>query len=284
MGTNEQFDTPPETALTRDSLESAILQTARTQPPNLDTQRPEIKQRIAEIVEVMMELGRTSESSKHPPVYADTDIVWVIAGPGSFSRIAPFRDKEDRYAHLSWTRKMDRARFRTGAAIVRQVTALRTGKKTSEVTDWDIIENGPVLVYTCTPSEANDLRIVYRELSNQNKLVPVEKLQIFDTVKNPDGTRRDSYDTYDGVESLEIGGQSPRRVVLVTHAPHLARVLYALDKFPEKLPPDNILQAYPLRPPKAGGLEYAVMEARGILAGIYKTGKTAEKFHPYTLK
>lgn len=278
----EQLGASCEIAFTKASLESAILHTASTQPPNLNTQKPEIKQKASEITGLMVELEKAAESPSHPTIYADTDVVWIIAGPGSFSKTPPFKDKEDRYIHLSWTRKMDRARLRTSAAIVRAVTALRTGKKSSEVTDQDIIDHGPVLAYTCTPSEGDDLRRVYSQFPSQYKLVPAQKLKIFDSIKSPDGTGRDSYDTYDGVESLEVD-QSTRRIVLVTHASHLARVLYALGKFPSKLPQDTILQAYPLRTPKEGVLEYAAMEARGILAGIYRTGKTAERPYPFQL-
>lgn len=262
-------------------LAERIIETAKSGPPHIDSKDnpDDVKKTVSEIVDLMLDLQKTAEETPHQKIHQDIDVVWEITGPGSFS--STFPDKPDRYQHLEWTRRMDRKRLRTSFTIVRAVTALRAKKSLSEITNEDIRQYGPFLVYTSTPSEGNLLREVYKKHTEDYKLTPAEKLIICDKVKNPDGSLRDSYDTVDGVKSFEVPKETARRIVLVSHAQHLARVLYILGNYRDKIPEGTVLQVYPITAPRKGEFEYAVMEARGILAGIYKTKKAANKPYPY---
>ncbi len=272
----------PSSEMNKIILKEEIIKTTKSQPPNLDAvNNPQMKEVISDAVDLMLKLQEIASAPHHPKIHADTDVVLLMTGPGHFSK--KFPDKDDRYKDLEWTRKMDRFRLRTSAAIVREITAKRLNKPASQLTDQDIIENGPFLVYAGTPAEGKHLREVYKIHKEDYKLIPLEKLIICDKVKNSDGSFRDAVDTVDGVESFEVPqGINPRRIVLVSHVQHLTRILYILGNYQDKIK-GAVLQPYPIKAPKRGEFEYGIMEVRGILAGIYKTGKSANKPYPTVL-
>lgn len=154
----------------------------------------------------------------------------------------------------------------------------------TKLTRDDFLEYGPILIYTGTPSQNENLSIALSELSDKYKFPPKEKVHLIGKVKNKDGTFRDSYNTADAVESLSFPeGLIPRRIVVVSNAEHLVRVLHILGKFHESIPQNAIIQPYPLATPKEGRLLYAEMEVRGTLAAIYGYNSATPQTYPYQI-
>lgn len=284
MSEGENITLPQEMRLVPENgelLKQTILSTYRQQPNNaVGIPDEQLQQTTTEIVRTMLYLQEAATKRPHPKIREDTDVVWEITGPGSLTK--DFGDKQDRYRDKPWSRKMDRVRLRVSTLIVREVTAQRTGKSTREVTNEDILRYGPDLIYTGTPDESRHLREFYRIHGEDYNLPPGEKVLTFDRVENPDGTMRDSYNTTDGILSLKFPeNKMPRRIVVVSHAQHLTRILYILQKYKEKIPNSTILQVYPIAAPRSGEFDYAVMEGRGTLAYAYDLSSAATTPHKY---
>ena len=56
-----------------------------------------------------------------------------------------------------------------------------------------------------------------------------------------------------------------------------------LGKFSDRIPANTVLRVYPVSTPPKGKDEYAIMEARGTLAGIYRDNTASPVPHPYKL-
>jgi hypothetical protein len=84
-----------------------------------------------------------------------------------------------------------------------------------------------------------------------------------------DGTEYPIYNTVDQVKGLRFP-LHPRRVAIVSHAPHLVRVFFTLDYFKDRIPKGTTVQAFPIKTPIGGELKYPEMEIRAILAYTYK--------------
>ena len=265
-------------------LRELILSTAKEQIPGLDQINPEEVEAVTDnALKMVNEFEKAARGNPHPKIWEDTDVVWDIPAAGIFSNeLQKLPEWQDRYRHLNWSRKMERARVRTSSAIVRQVTSLRVQKKPEQLTQEDIISNGPTLIYSGTPNQQENLRIAMAELANKYKFPPREKVLIVKGVKNTDGTYRDVNNTVDDVQALVLpDGLIPRRIVVVSHAQHLVRILHILGKFHEALPPSTIIQPYPLLVPKEGREKYTEMEIRGTLAAIYGSHLATNQPYPY---
>lgn len=251
------------------TLKEIILTTGREQIPQLNQANPEEVNSVVEnALKMADEFSVLAGEHPHPRIYEDTDIVWVVPGPGVFSKeVTPL---SDRYMHLPWSRKMDRVRIRTASAIFRQVTSLRGYP--------------PVLIYTGTPDQNENFRAVLSKLSDKYKLPPEEKVHLIGEIKNPDGSFRDSYNSIDAVESLSFPeGITPRRMVIVSSEAHLVRILHILGKFHHSLPETTIVQPYPVSTPEEGRLLYTEMEVRGTLAAIYGSNSATPQPYPYQI-
>lgn len=78
-------------------------------------------------------------------------------------------------------------------------------------------------------------------------------------------------------------GLTPRRIAVVSHAPHLVKVLHMMGKFKDRIPENKIIQPFPLPTPVRGVREYAQMELQGTLAAIYKLNTASATPHRYQL-
>lgn len=266
------------------SMEEEAIITAGKQIPQLQEADPgQVRAIVKNALGMMAQFETIARSRKighHQPVHLETDIVWVLPGPGMYDKR---RDPEiqDRYIHLPWTRRLNWTRIITGAALVRQTTAARTGKPVSEITLEDIKEHGPYFVYPSTPLEAKHLEHV---LERPTTKIPREKVFIYTDVKVPDGTSRDIVNTADQLEGLRFPDNIiPREIMLVTTSTHMVRTLHMLGKFSNLIPDSTNLRAWPTRTPPDGRMVYPVMETRGILAGIYKDHTASPTPHSYTL-
>lgn len=189
--------------------------------------------------EVRHEIEYLLHHNQHPPIHPDTDAVWVFSGPGTFYK--PIEEHEQNF-----TRWMDRYRILYGLNIVKQVTAKKVNKKPEEVTKDDIAHYGPVFIYNGKPEENHDLR---KALAHELSILPEEKVLIIDRVKT-EGNIQEIETTIDQVKSFPrelIGKQITSRVAIVSHAPHITRILRYLDEI--KLFPESIkVEVFSLTP------------------------------------
>jgi hypothetical protein len=71
-----------------------------------------------------------------------------------------------------------------------------------------------------------------------------------------------------------------KQVAIVTHAPHMDRVLHIMQSHPY-LPDGSIPYVAPLPTPEAGRREFSNMEVRGMLFYVYLQQDASEEPHPY---
>ena len=210
-------------------------------------------------------------------IYTDTDIVWVISAPGNYSQSGefPLNKGEDRY-QTDWSKEMYRHRLRVGCSLVYEITARRLGKDIREVTKEDVKNHGPWLLYNPAPEDKEQFETVLGQASVR---IPPEKTFVYCYVKEDDGSESPMHNTSDQVRSLHFPeGVDPRRVLVVSHAPHLARISYIMDKYLN--PNERVFQAFPIKTPK-GGEEYKKMEIEAILRYHYDFGKAGNKPYPF---
>ena len=188
-----------------ESMEKEAIETAKQQIPQVAEANPEEVRAIVKRAMTMTdELEVTARSHKsHASEY--TDIVLVLPGPGMYdSKLDP--EIQDRYIDLPWSRNLNWARILTGAAFVRQVTAARLNKRTSDITKEDVQKHGPLFIYPSTSLEAEHLEHV---LARPTTKIPREKVFMYTDVHLPDGTIQPIVNTADQVNSLRFPPDTP---------------------------------------------------------------------------
>ncbi len=262
-------------------LEGQILKLSSEETPEVNSANPgEVRllmDKAIEVTTVLEEAARQRPKNIHP----DTDVVWVLSAPGSYSsdfgesagKIIDGDKHKAQYQVFPWVKEMYRHRVRVGVALVHEITAKRIGKLVQEITQEDIKKHGPWFVYNPQPEEEEQIRQV---LADPALKIPPEKVFIFSNVIQADGTTSPIYNTVDQVKGLRFP-LHPRRVAVVSHAPHLARFLFILDHFKDKIASDTKVQAFPIKSPAGGELKYPEMEIRAILAYKYKYGVAGKK-------
>lgn len=249
-------------------LRESVLGAARIDTPQLKDIDP---QEVDAILDRDLAMLQEFEGAAlpHPQIHPDTDVVFIVPGPGEYSlNFPPYEEKPDRYRHLPWARGMDRARVRAGVVLVSEITARRLGKKAREVTPGDILKHGPWLHYATTHWENEHIKgVLFQSLVK----VPPEKVVMYEEIVGRDGKTRPIVNTADQLEGLRFPeGVIPRRIAVVTHAPHMVRIMHMMEKYKESIPGGTIVQPFPLPTPVRGVHEYAKMELQGTLAAIYK--------------
>lgn len=262
-------------------LKDLIWFSAVAESPQLEeVDRVEIKAVLDKCITMLQDFGVAVRL--RPRIYPETDFVCVISGPGAYTtNLPPYEDKPDKYQHFTWSRNMDRARIKTGLALVRQITALRLNKSSSQVTLNDIKKHGPWFHYGATRWEVNHLKAV---LSQPSLMMPQEKVFSYWEIEEVAGEKREIANTADQMSGLRFPEKVvPRRIILVSHPPHLVRLLHILGKYASRIPQGAIVQPYPTSGPKHGREEFSLMELRGTLAAIYKLGIATPLPYPYNL-
>ena len=255
-------------------LEDQILKLSSEETPEVNSANPQevrlLMDKAIEVTTVLEEAARQRPKNIHP----DTDVVWVLSAPGSYSsdfqepggKVRPGDKHKAQYQVFPWVKEMYRHRVHTGVALVHEITAKRIGKPVQEITQEDIRKHGPWFVYNPQPEEEEQIREV---LADPVHKIPSEKVFIFSSVIQADGTEYPIYNTVDQVKGLRFP-LHPRRVAIVSHAPHLVRVFFTLDYFKDRIPKGTTVQAFPIKTPIGGELKYPEMEIRAILAYTYK--------------
>lgn len=262
--------TPSEVELAQ--IKNHVLETAPRDVPEILLETPEERGRL---VDNMLQLYSDFESERLMRIVdPDTEVVVVLSGPGSVSKSLS-GDKNDRYDHLEWSRKMDRARVRMGAHLVHEITAKRLGLETSEVTHDDIIAHGPYLHYAGTEWENEQLK---KAIAEGVINVPIKKLFTYDSITDPSGNTRPIRNTVDQIAGLRLP-EKIKKIALVDHSAHLVRVLHIMGMYHDRLSGVDV-QPFPIKAPSGGSAEYAEMELRGTLAYIYKYGQASTEPYP----
>lgn len=189
--------------------------------------------------EVRHEIEYLMRHNQHPPIHPDTDAVWVFSGPGTF--LKALENGEQNY-----TRWMDRYRILYGLNILKEVTAKKLSNSPKEITKKDLEEFGPLFIYNGNKHENNDLRTA---LDHELNIIPKEKMIIIDRVESEDKIQSIE-NTLDQIKSFPkdiIGKQIKSRIAIVSHAPHIARILRYFQEF--KLFPESItVEVFSLTP------------------------------------
>lgn len=278
---NTNRPTWPLSEENRSYLESEILKLSSEETPQIKSANPkEVRSLIDKAIEIITKLEEVAKN-RHKSIRPDTDVVWVLSAPGSYSSdfqepgwVVRQGDKHKaQYLVSPWVKGMYRHRVRTGIALVHEITAKRIGKPVHEITQEDIRRNGPWFVYNPQPEEVEQIESVIADPVHK---IPPEKVFIFSSVIQEDGSEYPIYNTIDQIKGLRFPIH-PRRVAVVSHAPHLARVFFALDYFNDRIPKDTTIQAFPIKTPSGGELKYPEMEIRGILGNVYKYNASGKK-------
>lgn len=173
--------------------------------------------------EVRHEIEYLLLHNQHPPIHTNTDAVWVFSGPGTFLKALEQGEE-------SMTRWMDRYRILYGLSIVKQITAKKLKKSLSEITQKDILESGPFFIYNGTKEENEDIR---KALRQDLSILPMEKVILIDKVIS-EKSIQPIENTLDQVKSFPkelIGKEITSRIAIVSHAPHIPRILRYFEEF-----------------------------------------------------
>lgn len=276
-------------------LKHEVLQRAlRERPEIVEKNLGQIKTFIDEGLN-MIQTFEEATHKKHPKIYADTDVVYVLSGPGPYSYKMLERGKTDLddtvYHKWAWSRNMDRARVRAGYALVGMVAAKRienqTGaeKSPKDLTTNDYEEFGPYLMYASTTWQNSHIRHVHKLLSKSGHFkIPDSKLIMYDVFINRQGEKIPMVHTEDQIESLQFptrpDGNPPRRVAIVAHPAHLMRAMHILGKYPDSIPAGTILQPFPIPTPVAAVTEFAGNELIGTIVTTFIRQRAS--LTPYT--
>lgn len=258
--------------------------------------RPEIVGRHLEetraLINKGLEMIQTFEKAtyrRHPAsVYTDTDVVYIDSGAGPYSYKMLEEGKTDlddeSYHKWPWSRKMDRARIRAAYALVSMITAGRVKKSPGDLTTEDYEKYAPYLMYTAPDWQNAHIRHVLKlQKASDRFKIPDKKLIMYDEFTNRQGERQPIIHTEDQIEGLKFppgpDGNPPRRVVMVSHAAHLMRIMYILGKYPDSIPVGTVLQPFPIPTPTAAVVEYAKNELIGTIVSVF--GKDRASLTPY---
>lgn len=280
--------------LWRDTLDSAIAERPETTNNNLANVKAFISNGIH-----MIQRFEQATYQRHPKIHSDTDVIYIDSGPGPYSYKMLEQDKTDlddtNYHKWPWSRKMDRARIRTAYVLAAMITAKRIEEQTGtqkpilELTVEDFEKYGPYLMYTSVDWQASHIRRALQFTKGKGLFkIPDDKLIMYERFVNRQGEESSIAHTEDQIEGLNFpknpDGTSPRRIVIVSHPAHLMRVMHILGKFPDSIPAQTTLQAFPIPTPSDATTEYAKTELLGTLfTALVKNKATLEPYNRYEL-
>lgn len=231
---------------------------------------------------------------KHPDIHLDTDVIYIDSGPGpySYKMLEPGKtDLDDiNYHKWPWSRKMDRARIRAAYKITEIVTAKRISEKTGikkdtkDLTADDFEQYGPYLMYASVDWQQNHINHVHKLAKEAGIFkIPDSKLITYTEFIKRNGEQKPIVNTEDQMEGLRfplIAGNSPRRIVMISHPAHFLRMMHILGKYPDSIPDQSTLQLFPIPTPIDAVEEYTKAEIMGTLATVFRKGRAS--LTPYT--
>lgn len=178
---------------------------------------------------------KTMAETEPPKPQKDWDIIWVISGP-EINFKGDVNPGEKTIPGYNQTKQ----RFETGLKIAKEVTALRLNKHPEEVTQEDILGNGPNVYYNAK-EESNKF---VREIAEPNNLLetkydfPGQKV----IVANNETIMHTDHQFEDFPAAMV---KSNAKIVIVSNLHHLPRLKRYAQKYADKLPPKQVV-LYPV--------------------------------------
>jgi hypothetical protein len=206
-----------------------------------------------------------------PELAATIGTIWVFSGPGTYRE--PLK-ADDKFKDYAWARWMDRDRLNCGFALARKIAEAKSGQPASPKI---IAQYGPYIVYNGTSEENNVLRDVFEKGEID---IPAEKIKVLDKTSES----REQY-TANQVQTFKLPNDPSLRgkeIVLVSHAPHLNRILHMINRF-HSLPNESIPYLFPLPTPESGRKQFTELEIKGLLYYMLLSEKASEEPYPYKL-
>ncbi|MCX6757314.1 MAG: hypothetical protein NTZ44_00275 [Candidatus Nomurabacteria bacterium] len=211
-----------------------------------------------------------------PEIAKNTVALWVFSGPDD-------NNDKDRYKHIKWAHGMDQARLNYAALLERKMSELcepetSIGKGPMNMSEKiqktkELIErSGPTIIYNGSdPLNTN----VENSLKQERMIIPEKKVFI-------DG--KGIVNTVDQIKDFSLPEelhQKNKEIGIISHAPHLLRIMHMLNKY-QTLPKDMTIRLYPISSPIGGNQEYAELETMGLLYYIANKNATKESY-PYII-
>lgn len=255
---------------------------------------PAVKSFLTNGIQMIQEFEEATYQ-KHPEIHSDTDVIYIDSGPGpySYNMLEPGKtDLDDvNYHKWKWSRKMDRAKIRAAYSLATMITAKRIEEQTgerklaAELTTKDFEKYGPYLMYTSVDWQASHIKHALKMARETGTFkIPDNKLLMYETFTSRNGEEKPIVHTEDQIEGLSFpsspNGSPPRRIAIVSHPAHLMRIMHILGKYPDSIPSESVLQAFPIPTPKDAMTEYAKAELLGTLRTVFKKGRAT--LTPYT--
>lgn len=243
----------------------------------------ELRQFIGEKV---LQIAAFEDIAREPLVVSrevadDIVAVKIHSGVGSYNERFKATDNPC-FKGKSWAHWFDRKRINHGVRLARKIAEARSGytpKNQSFRTQADqreetkrlIAEYGPYVIYDGYPVETANAQDV---LDRPGGIIPEKRAIIIHG--NPTNTG-------EAVKALKLPDfvvGSGKQIAIVTHAPHLARVLHFMEQ-DSSLPEGSKPYIAPLPTPDEGRDEFALMEIRGTLNYIFLEHSAAKLAHPH---
>lgn len=213
--------------------------------------------------------------------------IWDVSGMGTY--LKPYQ--KDRWEGIPWVEWTDRRRSNYSVVLARRLIAQRTGNEyispkgvelSSEYinslrSDWERV--GPYIIYGSTAEQNEDVK---RGLEEPKVIVPESKVHVIDFPGEPG--ERDAVNTLKQVQAFtfpdELQIKDGDILAIVTHAPHMVRLLHMLGKY-RPFPEGLTVQPYPMQSLPFAGTNFATMEISGLMAAVFLTGDATREPHPY---
>lgn len=187
-------------------------------------------------------------------------VIWVFSGPSTYDGVIA----NERYQDRDWFRSMERSRL-LRAALLAEGVALAGG-------------DAPWVVYNGSPEQNSAVR---RAVLAKDLTVPVGRIEIVEgNFQNTADQIRDM--VWPEVLAKELRAKD-RDIALISHAPHLARILHFLPRY-SALPTGTSPWLFPVSTDGNFRSEYAEMELRAMLYYSLLAKSAAEIPHSYRLQ
>ena len=185
-------------------------------------------------------------------------MIWCISGSGSYEKKLVDTPSDNINKNISWYRGTDKIRLDYAALIVKEIN--RANRQTNLQHVQKIEERYPIIIYNGIKEQVEVL------LQNAGKRYSIPKERIYipngQIVRTIDQIKYFSFPPKTELNNMLMG--------LVSHAPHISRILRIMSKNDSKFKPVEI-KVFPIRlKSKMGNIEFIKREISGILDYIAK--------------
>jgi len=185
-------------------------------------------------------------------IKGNISVLWVFSGPGTYDDAFI----NDRYPDYSWTKGMDRVRVDYAVKLAQMADC-----------------GSPIIIYNGSDLQNSVLReaVKRKEIKILSEKIMIVGENINNTV--------DQIKTFILPESLHKSGHE---IGLISHAPHLMRIVHILNKY-KTIPQNMTVRLFPIATPKEGKGDYAITEIKALLYYIFLGKNAGSIAYPYTI-